>query len=283
MPMILVADSGSTKTEWYIVSNDIERNFKTAGLNPYFISSEYAEIQINSHFPRDISKNDITDIFFYGAGCSSPQRNSILEVALTKIFSLSRVSIETDLLGAARSMFQNEEGIVAILGTGSNSGFYKKSEIQNSLPSLGYILGDYGSGANIGKQLISKYLNKEFNKNISRNFEKKYNLSQNQILESIYKKPFANRFLASFTYFIKENIEEPPFYDLVYESFMSFFKKNICKYPNYLEANLRFTGSIAYIFKEILMEISDKFNISIDKIEKNPIKGLINFHLVNRK
>lgn len=279
--MILIADSGSTKTEWSIVSDKVIENFETQGLNPYFVSSKFTETQINNNFPENILKNEIKNIHFYGAGCSHFEKKSIIKIALKSIFHNSEIAINSDLLAAARSLFQNENGIAAILGTGSNSGFYKNGKIENSIPSLGYILGDYGSGANIGKILISKYLNGEFDEKLSQKFWNQYKLSKNQILESVYRKPFANKYLAGFTYFAATNIDNKTIYNLVYESFNKFFELNINKYSIDSSTKLRFVGSIAYIFSEILNEVAKKFNITIEKIVKSPMNGIIDYHLKN--
>ena len=204
--MILVADSGSTKTNWELVDN--KKNvvcFQTMGLNPFYVTKDIVKNELSLHFPSDINTNYIKDIYFYGAGCSSTERCNIIKFGIGYLFKKANIYVAHDLMGAARALFGQKDGIVAILGTGSNSCLYNGHKIISNIPSLGYVLGDEGSGAILGKKLIQSLLYNELPQYLIDKFFLKYKTNKNNLLETIYKKPYPNRFLASFTYFLSEN------------------------------------------------------------------------------
>lgn len=288
--MILIADSGSSKTDWRLIENQKNiHQFSTIGFNPYFqdtitIANEIRENLLSKMniLPLTELKTDQLFIYFYGAGCSTIEKCEIVKIAIQQVFPHAIIEVEHDLLAAARALLGNEKGIAVILGTGSNSGYYDGERIVENITSLGFILGDEGSGAFIGKHFIQDYLNKEVPKNIAEIFYETYKLSTTDILDSVYKKPMPSKFLASFSKFINQNNKEQYFIDLINYSFTQFITKHICKYPNYFEVNINCVGSVAYHYRESLKAIATTRGITIDKIIETPIKALTAYHLRNQ-
>ena len=278
--MILVADSGSTNTNWVIIEgNKIISSFITNGFNPYFTKSEeiYKELKIKT--PKDINVNSISDIYFYGSGCSSPELNSIILNGLNQFFPDSDIEINHDLLAAARALFMQDSGIVIILGTGANTCLFDGEKIVKNIPSLGYILGDEGGGDYLGKLFITEFLYGNLPENIHHDFLKKYELTNDQIMHKVYKEPNPNRFLASFGEFILEHSKDENMNTLVKKSFTDLFLNHITKYENYNNFKIRVTGSIGFYFQNQLKEVAKEFNAHIDLIEKNPITRLTQYHI----
>jgi N-acetylglucosamine kinase-like BadF-type ATPase len=280
--MILVADSGSTRTNWIVIENQtIHSTFDTIGFNPYFTNRKEIKAELSSNFPKSINQNRIGKIHFYGSGCSSDKMNRIIYNGLHSFFQNSIIHVEHDLLAAARALFQNESGIAVILGTGANTCLYNGSEITRNITSLGFILGDEGGGDYLGKLFIQAYLNKELPSEIEDKFSKEFKLSANDILHAVYKKPNPNRFIASFTKFILTHSETPIISEIITKSFHDLFTKHISKYEDYCNAKIRVTGSIAFYFKNYLHIAAKNFNAKIDLIEKEPIQLLAKYHLNN--
>lgn len=276
--MILIADSGSTKTDWRLIDEKYEVNkFRTVGLNPFFVDRLHIEKIIKGTF--NIKNTKVDKIYFYGAGCASLNNCNIVKYSITSVFNNAEVFVFTDLLGAARALFGNEKGIVAILGTGANTAFYDGNKFVKSISSLGYIMGDEGSGAYLGKMFIAGFLNEELPSNLSNKFIEEYRLTKEKIIEIIYSKPFPNRFLASFSKFLYNNKDDKYVLNLLEYNFNQFFDKTICKYDLYDKQIIRLVGSIAFYFENELKSVALKRNIKIDKIIKNPIESLVNYHL----
>lgn len=278
--MILIADSGATKTDWRLVySRQDIRSFQTSGFNPFFIDSAHIEKEMEKDMVPFIDTKHVKEIFFYGAGCAAVEQCIIVEDALQSIFTSARIHVDHDLLGAARALCKNQEGIACILGTGSNSCFYDGKKITANVPSLGYLLGDEGSGAYIGKQLIKDVLSLNAPDDIRELFVKKYNYNRMDILGYIYRNTFPNRFLASFTRFVKENITHPYMHNIVRQAFSDFFDTQVIKYNRYQEVPVSFTGSVAYVFIDILQEVAAEKNITVSTVLQAPINGLVDYHL----
>jgi N-acetylglucosamine kinase-like BadF-type ATPase len=277
--MILIADSGSTKTAWSLVNPDngsIE-TCQTSGINPMYQDEEailkLLQQEITLHIPDGVK------LFFYGAGCINNQANGIVQQALDGFFHSSAVSVETDLMAAARSLCQQAEGIACILGTGSNSCYYNGKEITRHVSPLGYMLGDEGSGAVIGRKFIADLLKNQLPKYIRDRFFSSTNFTAHQLLENVYKKPFPNRFLAQFTRFIHENMNECSLRNLVKDNFNDFFTRNIRQYPEAQHLPIQFTGSIAFYFEILLRDSANESGFRIGIITKSPMEGLIKYHL----
>ncbi len=272
----LIADSGSTKTDWAILHEDGQINFFVSeGLNPLFRSSqEVCEILQRDALPFvDVEK--VHAVYFYGAGCGTPERSAEISRGINDFFTQASVTVQTDLLGAAHASCGKESGIVGILGTGSSSCFYDGEKIAEQVPSLGYILGDEGSGNHIGKLLLQAYLQNELPVDLKQLFEKQYPYSFSDFLDHVYRKPQANRFLASFAPFVIQNRNHPFIESQIIEPVLhTFFQSQICKYSNYQQASIHLVGSIAFYLKEKITQIARQYNCMIGKIIQSPIEHL---------
>jgi N-acetylglucosamine kinase-like BadF-type ATPase len=277
--MLLIADSGSTKTEWCLVNAETRMftTYQTTGINPLYQDKESIHQLLQHEYPLPVGT--LHNIYFYGAGCINNQVKDMMQKILGEHFRCPSVTVHSDLMAAARSLCQNHEGIACILGTGSNSCYYNGQEIARHVSPLGYVLGDEGSGAVIGKKLISDLLKKQLPDNIADRFFKKYTLSTDQFLEHVYKKPFPNRFLAQFTRFIHENLQEDSLRTLVKDSFTEFFSRNIRQYPEAYKLPVNFTGSVAWHFRDILQESAEESGFRTGIITLKPMEGLIQYHL----
>jgi len=275
--MHLIADSGSTKTHWCLIDGKvIIKEVFTKGINPFYQEQKDIEIDIEAHLIPTMTAYTIDKISFYGAGCSFPEKKLIVSGALTQYFKQSIIEIESDLTGAARSLFGRTAGIACILGTGSNSCYYNGKDIIENVSPLGFILGDEGSGAVLSKKLVSDCLKKQIPADIAEKFMTKYSLTPPIVLENVYKKPFPNRYLAQFTPFLSENINEPAILNIVSSGFREFFKRNLAQYPGGLTVG--FIGSVAYHLQKILRDVAAEENFIISKIDKSPVAGLISYH-----
>lgn len=281
--MILIADSGSTKTDWRLIDENKQiHQFATQGINPYFHTSEQIALVLKSELIPQFESNIlnlISNVFFYGAGCRVEDKKEIVEKALSQVFSKSTIEINTDMLGAAHSLCGKNAGIAAILGTGANTCYYDGKSIVENRTSGGYILGDEGSGAHIGKTFIQAFLNDELPKDLSERFVARFNLNKDDIIDAVYKQAMPNRFLASFSKFIYQNLKEQFVIDLVADCFNQFFDKYICKYPNHKEVKLSCTGSVAFYYSNILRAVATTKGVNIDTITETPIAGLTLYHL----
>ncbi|MCW3102152.1 MAG: hypothetical protein JWO09_592 [Bacteroidetes bacterium] len=284
MQMLLIADSGSTKTDWRLI--DEKKNthqFQTQGFNPFFQDSTMIAAELQSKLlpaiSPHLSKDDSLSIYFYGAGCSTEEKCDIVKTAIRHTFPDAIIEVEHDLLAAARALCGNEQGIAAIMGTGSNSCYYDGNKIVCNVASLGFILGDEGSGAYIGKHFIRDYLNKEVPENIAASFKETYKLSEEEILDAVYKQAMPSRFLASFSKFINQHRNEPYFVKLVDYNFEQFFNRHICKYTNHKEVSMSCVGSVAHHYSDTLREVAARKGVKIGKIIETPISELSNYHL----
>ena len=276
--MNLIADSGSTNTHWCLVQGGkVVNEIVTDGINPFYQTDMEIIALLDDQLIPKLDKIDIDSIYFYGAGCSYPEKKILVSRALVRFFGNSMIEIQSDLLGAARSLFQHEKGIACILGTGSNSCYYNGKVIEQNVSPLGFILGDEGSGAVLGKLFIADCLKNQLPVELKEKFLTSYELTPEIILENVYKKPFPNRFLAQFTPFLLENIEEPSVFNLVYDSFDAFLVRNVMQYP--LEDLLvGCVGSIAWYFRDTLEIVASERRIVISDIVQNPMNGLVKYH-----
>lgn len=276
--MILVADSGSTKTEWKILKDGVpHESIFSSGINPYFLSDkEIYELFLKEI--NDLSRYTFRKLYYYGTGCNSDSKNNTVREALKRFFSAGEIFIGSDLLGAARSLCQNEPGIACIMGTGSNSCFYNGSEIVSNVSPLGYILGDEGGGAVIGRKLVAGILKKQVPQNVINCFFDTYKLTPAEILENVYMKPFPNRFLGQFARFISSNIEIPELQDIITSCFDDFIRRNVLQYPEAKVLHVHFTGSIAYHFKPFLEDLLTKNNLKRGIITLSPMENLMKYH-----
>lgn len=277
--MILIADSGSTKTDWSLIDTNGERkSIQTIGINPYLMNArEINEVLIKELYPY-IYPEKVKEIYYYGAGCSTEKKCQTIDSVLNDFFTQATIEVHHDLLGAARALCGHEAGIACILGTGSNSCLFDGKEITESVVSLGYLLGDEGSGACMGKKLISDYFHKELPHELIESFHQRYNPTVESVLDAVYNQPRPSRFLASFSPFILENIDHPYFKNLVSDCFDEFIRIYVSKYNNYQSVKVNFIGSIAFYFHDLLLESAAKAGLKTDKIYRSAIEGLIYYH-----
>lgn len=276
--MILIADSGSSKTDWRILTQDGNiQQAQTIGFNPFYQSSQQLDTDIREVLLPQIG-GDVSSIYYYGAGCSTEANRKVIRGVLQKYFDAAHIEVWHDLLAAARSLCGETPGIACIIGTGVNSCYYDGEKIVENVSSLGYILGDEGSGSHLGRQLVADYMRKDLPQEIWDRFLKRYDLNRDQILEKVYQGEMPGRFLASFSKFIFQNIKHPYCHRLVHDSFKLFFEKNVMKYDGYDKVPIHFTGSVAFYFNNILRQVAGDLSITIGNVVESPIAGLTLFH-----
>jgi glucosamine kinase len=278
MAIKLIADSGSTKTEWCLMNGKSAKTFYTQGLSPYFLSAEQIEYIINEELKGKLKKSEPAEIYFYGTGCSNADNVKLVKKAIKKVFNDADIFVDHDLMGAAKALCGHEKGIACILGTGSNSCYYNGKKIVKNSPGLGYVLGDEGSGAYMGVRVIQHFLYHTFDEDLMDRFNAKYNTSSDEILSAVYKKPLPNRYLAAFTDFLVENRGHYMIENIIEDSFNDFFFNHIYKYRESWTMPINFTGSVAFGFKDVLMEMCNSFELQLGKVIKKPMDGLIKFH-----
>ena len=274
--MILIADSGATKTEWCLIDESgTNEKMITSGINPFYQDSD----NIASILRSEISVSQQLDaVYFYGTGCINEEKQNVVKAGLTQVLDSATYFFGSDLLGAAYSLCQNQPGIACILGTGSNSCYYNGTEIVSNVSPLGFILGDEGSGGVLGKKLISDVLKKQLSQPIIDDFFATYQTTYAEILENVYKKPFPNRYLANYTKFLSKNIEHLEIENIVLNGFSDFVKRNLLQYPNIEKLSIHFTGSIAFHFEAQLRKVIEGKHLKLGRIERAPMDGLIQYH-----
>lgn len=275
--MILIADSGSTKTDWKLVSNSSEMNFQTPGINPVF-QDKTEIVSTQQPFFTTIPSQSIQRVYFYGAGCLPGLPTQTVHEALNLLFPQAIIEVADDMLGAARALLHNSAGIACILGTGANSCLYNGRQITDKIPALGFILGDEGSGAYLGKELLNQYFKRALPDDLNQAITKELKPNLQQVIQSVYRKEYPNRYLAQYAKFIGIHQNHPHIQELLKKSFATFFEKNVQRYPNYENLPVALTGSIAFHFSEILKEVAKECHIQIKKILANPIQELAAYH-----
>lgn len=276
--MILVADSGSTTTNWCLINQSGENFlFDTEGYNPYYVDQDYIVQSLNKNLPGDIKPAQITEVHFYGAGCML-DKTPVIEDALQVVFQRAKVHTAMDLLAASRALLGREPGFAAILGTGTNTCIYDGNKITQNIDSLGYMLGDEGSGSYIGKKLLQEYLRGYMPEPVSNQFREYIGLSFDEIMDRVYTHSMANRFCAGFAMFAGEHIEMPYLYDIVKTSFVDFFNNLVSRYPGYQQYSLNCLGSVGYHFRNILKETAAMFRMETGKIISSPMEDLVRYH-----
>ena len=278
--MILVADCGSTKIDWCLLNNGkVEKQVFTLGMNAVMLTEEEMRQRLADELAPEIQGYPISEVYFYGAGCISPEVcGNVANAIRANIPGASNVEVYTDLLAAARALCGHEAGIACIMGTGSNSCYYDGEKICDNVSPLGYILGDEGSGAVLGKYLVGDVLKNQLPADLCEKFLKQYELDRMTIIQRVYKEPGGNRFLASVAPFLNENIERPEIHALVLNAFKAFFVRNIQQYKGYENLSVNFIGSIAHYYRPVLEEAAAACGCKIGTIIKSPMEGLIKFH-----
>lgn len=277
--MILIADSGSTKTDWCLCNEGTPiLAVQTQGINPYHQTEEAIELVLAEELLPQLTRlPDSLHVIFYGAGCANDTACGRVREAMQRVLAADDITIHSDLLGAARALCGHEEGIACVLGTGSNSCLFDGKDIIANVPPLGYILGDEGSSAVLGRRLVGDCLKNQLPEAVRNEFLAEYDLTQEAILEKVYRQPLANRFLASLTPFLSKHREVPEVHTLLVESFVDFFVRNVKQYRRpWLP--IHFVGSIANAFKAELKEAAESLGMELGCILKSPMEGLVKFH-----
>lgn len=277
--MILIAEGGSTKCDWAGCSKfgDLIFSCQTVGFNPKYISSNNVLSELEESDLRKI-KNQVTKLIFYGAGCSNKKRNRKLKGIFSKFFRVAKIKIKHDLEAAYLATYDKSPIICSILGTGSNSCFYDGEKLIENAPSLGYILGDEGSGNYFGKKIVNLYVNNQLPEDLVGKFEKWIGLTKEELIEKIYDSERPNLYLASFFKFMVENKKRKIFNDLFLDGLRTFFELHICCFKNYTKHPLTFVGSVAYYLSEHIEKVAIEYDCKVDQILQSPIHNLINVY-----
>ncbi len=278
--MILLADSGSTKTDWGLVEDGkLVKRLRTSGMNPFQMSEEAITEEIKNHLVPELPSTVLDEVHFYGAGCTK-EKQPIVERALRANLTINgECEVASDMLGAARGICGHKPGIACILGTGSNSCSYDGKNLVKNVSPLGFILGDEGSGAVLGKLLVGDVLKNQMPEAITKRFFEKYNLTSAEIIDRVYRQPKPNTFLASFVPFLEENIDEPKIYNLIKESFRSFLRRNVMQYEGWQTLPIGFNGSIAKIYKKPLLEALEEEGMHLGRIIQAPMDAMVEYHV----
>lgn len=278
--MILLADSGSTKTDWGLVENGkLVKRLRTSGMNPFQMSEEAITEEIKTHLVPELPGTVLDEVHFYGAGCTK-EKQPIVERALRANLTINgECEVASDMLGAARGICGHKPGIACILGTGSNSCSYDGKNLVKNVSPLGFILGDEGSGAVLGKLLVGDVLKNQMPEAVTKRFFEKYKLTSAEIIDRVYRQPKPNTFLASFVPFLEENIDEPKIYNLVKESFRSFLRRNVMQYDGWQTLPIGFNGSIAKIYKKPLLEALEEEGMHLGRIIQAPMEAMVEYHV----
>lgn len=280
--MHLIADSGSTKTAWRLIKSESTIiPLETIGYSPQYVTTDEMIDDLMSVLVPQLTvlTKDISRISFYGTGCSTPRTISIIQLALENVFDKAEINVNHDLLGAARALCGHSPGIACILGTGANSCLYDGQFIIDNIPSVGFMLGDEGSGGYLGKKLVRAYFYRELPEDLTLAFDKKYQLSRDDMLLHVYKKPTPNRYLASYTRFLSEHLEHPFIWDFVKQGFQDFLDSMVLKYDNTEHLTINFLGSIAVHFEGVLKETLADNNLQFGRVIDNPVEKLVQYHL----
>lgn len=278
MTVSLIADSGATKAEWVLHNNGKKKTLFTQGISPYFLNTDQVAELLQKELTPGLENITVQEIHYYGTGCANPDNVKSIKKALHRVFPEAQVGVNTDLMAAARALCGKEKGIACILGTGSNSCYYNGKNIMKNSPGIGFILGDEGSGAYLGKKVVQYYLYNTFDEDLRARFDAKFLTNGVEILDHVYKKPLPNRYLASFTMFLAENRGHYMVENIIEDGLNDFFFQHLCKYNEVWKYPVSFVGSVADGFKDVLQQLCNAYEFELGTILKNPMQGLVKFH-----
>ena len=278
--MIAIVDGGSTKCDWVILENDGTEVLKTetVGFNPNIIKPELITIEIEKNQALTKFKDYLENIFFYGSGCGTPENKLIVEREIQKVFNNAQIRVKEDLLAAAYAAYRGVPAIVCILGTGSNACYFDGENVKTELPSLGFLIGDEGSGSALGKQLVRHYFMKKLPPDLHQQFTEIYQLNIDDLLKNMYHNPRANAYMADFTRFIVDRKTHPYFQNFIYKELKNFLEFQVMPYEECRESEINFIGSIAYFFEDSLRAAASDFHFKIGTVVQRPIESLVNYH-----
>lgn len=279
--MIIIADGGSTKTNWCLINREGKKiYFNTEGYNPYFVDTEYIIQSLNKGLPADLAKDEVTEVNFYGAGVHNEEKAEVVAKAIRTVFTECKAFVSHDMLAAARALLGRNAGFAAILGTGTNTCLYDGHDISFTINSGAYILGDEGSGCHIGKKLLIDYLRGYMPDPVRENFWNTYKLTPDEVEENVYTKPLPNRFCASFSKFVYDNNVHIEYSrGLVKSSFDEFFKNLVSHYPDYKSYEFNCIGSVGYNFRNVLEETALEYGMKMGRLLRSPIDDLVKYHV----
>lgn len=278
MAIILIADSGSTKAEWCLLDGKKRKTIYTQGMSPYFLDTDQIQQILAVELKSKLKNIEPDEVYYYGTGCSNPENAKSVKKALKNTFAKAKISVDHDLMGAAKALCGQEKGVACILGTGSNSCYYNGKKIIKNSPGLGFILGDEGSGAYLGKKVVQYYLYNTFDPDLMDRFNAKYNTTNVEILDAVYKHPLPNRYLAGFVPFLIENRGHFMIENIIEDGINDFFFNHIYKYRESWTMPIHFIGSVAYGFKDVLKDMCNSYELELGRVLKNPMDGLVKFH-----
>ena len=279
MPSLLLAESGSTKTDWRLLkAGKVIAQYKTGGINPYLQSEADLKTLLATELPADLTLPKSGSIAFYGAGLSAPEKQAALSSILSAHFGIKAVEVGSDMLGAARGLCGSEKGVVCILGTGSNSCYYDGNAIADQHASLGYIAGDEGSGNYLGKRVLQYYAYKTFDETLMAYFEAEWGSDLPNILSNLYQKPFPNRYLAGFVKLLIDNRGHYMVENILEDVFTEFLRIHIFKYRQSWQGPVHFAGSVAAQFRDVLSEVCEYAEVEVGEVIAHPIDALVKYH-----
>ncbi|HSU27653.1 MAG TPA: hypothetical protein VLJ68_04680 [Chitinophagaceae bacterium] len=279
MPAVkLIADSGATKAEWCLVSNGKTQTVFTQGISPYFLNADQISALLQKELVPKIRKAKPGEIYYYGTGCANPANARLVRKAIQSVFPEAEIAVNHDLMAAARALCGKKKGIACILGTGSNSCYFDGKKIVRNSPGLGYVLGDEGSGAYLGKKVVQHYLYDIFDEDLRSRFDAMYTTTAPEILENVYKKPLPNRYLAGFTHFLAKNRGHYMIENIIQDGLNDFFFHHLSKYRESQTCPVHFTGGVAFGFKDVIQQLCNDYEMELGVIMKNPMSGLVMYH-----
>ena len=275
----LIAESGATKAEWCLVVNGKKKSVITQGISPYFFTEQkIVDLLQKDVLPHFAKSTTITEIYYYGTGMRNPDNVSMVKGSLRQVFDKASIEINDDMLAAARALNGKNRGLACNLGTGSFCCYYNGKKIARQTPGIGYILGDEGSGAYLGKKVIQYYLYNTFDEELRYKFDSKYSTTPVEVLENVYRKPLANRYLASYALFLSENRGHYMIENIIEDGLNDFFFHHVCKYREAWKMPVSFVGSVAFGFKDVLKDLCSSYEFELGKILKSPMAGLVEYH-----
>ena len=278
--MIAIVDGGSTKCDWVILENSgkISQKTESIGFNPNIINADLIPQEIEKNPHLFLIKNQLDYIYFYGSGCGTVENALLVETQLQKIFPYAKVTVKEDLTAAAYAAYNGKPAIVCILGTGSNSCYFDGESIRRDLPSLGFLIGDEGSGSALGKHLVRRFFMKKLPQDLHQEFVETYHLTIEDAIKNMYHNPRANAYLAEFNKFVVQRKQHPYFQNMVFDEMKNFFEYQVLPYEEAREAEINFIGSIAYYYEDVLRAAAAELNLTVGHIVQKPIESLVEFH-----
>ena len=278
--MIAIIDGGSTKCDWMILENSGKLNLKTTtlGFNPNITSPEFISQEIDKNQDLFFLKNHIEKVFFYGSGCGTAENCQKVEKEFIKTFPTAEIAIKEDMTAAAYAAYNGNPAIVGILGTGSNSCFFDGEKIRTDLPSLGFLIGDEGSGSALGKHLLRRFFMKKLPKDLEEDFIQTYRITIDDAIKNMYHNPRANAYLGEFNKFIAERKKHPYFQNMVFDEMKNYLDYQVLPYPEAGEVEVNCIGYIAFIYEDILRAAAAELNLKIGKVVQKPIESLVDYH-----